>query len=156
MTIKEASKKYGVSTQAIYQRLKKHDIELSTVRDSVSGQLLQSGEELLEQLFTKQREEVDNESTTRLEEIQSVKEQLLQVVNERNALRADVSRLEAELRGERELRSAIERERDTLRTALDQSQQLQAMTLSRIPEPRKSLWQRLTERKRLKDGEARI
>lgn len=151
MTIKEAAKGYGVSTQAIYQRLKKHGAELSIIKDSKTGHLTAEGEKLLCKLFTKHSIESVNMESGALQVEQGARGLLEQVERERDALRADVSRLEAELRGERELRAAVERERDTLRTALDQSQQLQAMTLSRIPEPRKTLWQRLLERKR--DGE---
>lgn len=151
MTIKEASKKYGVTTQAIYQRIKKSGAKLSTIKDNETGNLTAEGEKLLCELFTKHSIESVNMESGALQVEQGARGLLEQVERERDALRADVSRLEAELRGERELRAAVERERDTLRTALDQSQQLQAMTLSRIPEPRKTLWQRLLERKR--DGE---
>lgn len=143
MTIKEASKKYGVTTQAIYQRIKKSGAKLSTIKDNETGHLTPDGERLLCEMFGKDGSEIVNVESVDLQALRLANDRVAQVERERDALRADVGRLEAELHGERELRAAVERERDTLRTALDQSQQLQAMTLSRIPEPRKSIWARL-------------
>ena len=39
MTIKEAAKLYGISTQAVYQRLKKANINLDTLKDKETGEI---------------------------------------------------------------------------------------------------------------------
>lgn len=139
MTIKQAAEQYKVSTQAIYQRLKKSGKQLSTLKDSKTGHLTPEGAAIVCNWFDNHVPTIANDESARL--------QLEQLTNERNALVQDVARLEAELRTEREMRAMLEGERDALRQALDRSQQLQAMTLARLPEQRTPFLLRLLGRR---------
>ena len=51
MTIKEFAKEQGISTQAVYQRLKKNKIRVEAVTEKGTGEITGEGQTILERLF---------------------------------------------------------------------------------------------------------
>lgn len=115
MTIKELAKELGISTQAIYQRIKAAGIQLDSLKEPGSQELSEDGRKQLAQLFTKQQSTNDDLQKT------------LQTENE--FLKQRCKELEAD--------------RDRWQQAAEQAQQLaaqaQALSLARLPAPRRSL-----------------
>lgn len=121
MTIKEAAAQYGVSKQAIYQRLKKAGKDLDQIRDAKTGELTEVGRELVNSIYGQNADK--GASTVKHDDLQ-----VERMKAEIEALRAENKALNAQLDAARD-------ERDYLRQALDREQQLHGMTLSRLPAP---------------------
>ena len=138
MTIKDVAARTGLSHQAIYKRLKARGLSVSELKDKQSGHLTEEGERLLAEMFSLQAEEItaDTEPTEASESAQEAEEsgseelrnQVAELTTQVEKLRNQVATLE-------EKNSALTEERDFLRIALDRSQQLQAITASKIPNP---------------------
>lgn len=115
MTIKEFAKEMGISTQAIYQRIKGAGIKLDSLKMTGSQELSDEGRKQLAQLFTRQQSTNDD------------LQKALQTENE--FLKQRCKELEAD--------------RDRWQKATEQAQQLaaqaQALSLARLPAPRRSL-----------------
>lgn len=123
MTIKEFSKELGISTQAIYQRIKSAGIQLDSLKMPGSQELSDEGRKHLAQLFTKQQPtNGDLQKTLRAEN-----ELLKQRCKE------------------------LEADRDRWQHVAEQAQQLaaqaQALSLARLPAPRRSLLEWLRGKK---------
>lgn len=56
MTIKQAAAKYGVSPQAVYQRLKKRNIYVEKLTDKETGELTPDGEIVIDNLFNPEKQ----------------------------------------------------------------------------------------------------
>lgn len=108
MTIKDIASQAGISVQAVYKRIRASGLMVETMKDKETGQLTPEAEKAVESLFHLERKPVDNDST--------------QV----EALTARVTELTTQVEN-------LIAERDYLRKALDQAQQLQALTLAKIP-----------------------
>lgn len=123
MTIKEAAAHYGVSTQAIYQRIAKAGKKTKELTNRENGELTEEGEELLASLFTN--------------ELQSKSES---VCNQCKQLEATNAALQAQI-------DELQRDKDRLYALLAQAQQTtQALTVARLAAPEKKnapLWERV-------------
>lgn len=119
MTIKEAAALYGVSKQAIYQRLKKTGQDLDQIRDAKTQELTEFGIELVNSIYGQKADKEQSSVNQSVKELESLKSENVRLQEQVNALTEKVA--------------ALTEERDFLRRSLDQSQQLQAMTLSRLP-----------------------
>lgn len=122
MTIKEFSKELGISTQAVYQRIKAAGIQLDSLKEPGSQELSEDGRKQLAQLFTKQ---------------QSINDDLIKSLQTENEfLKQRCKELEAD--------------RDRWQQATEQAQQLaaqaQALSMARLPAPRRSLLDWLSSR----------
>lgn len=122
MTIKEFSKELGISTQAVYQRIKAAGIQLDSLKEPGSQELSEDGRKQLAQLFTKQ---------------QSINDDLIKSLQTENEfLKQRCKELEAD--------------RDRWQQATEQAQQLaaqaQALSMTRLPAPRRSLLDWLSSR----------
>ena len=93
MTIKEAAEHYGVSQQAIYQRLKKAGVNLKTLKNPDTGELTPDGEAVINQLFN-QRQPTD--STNLKEQFNELSKEVASLKAENEALKARVRDLEAD------------------------------------------------------------
>lgn len=126
MTIKEAAAHYGVSTQAIYQRIAKAGKKTKELTNRENGELTEEGEELLASLFTN--------------ELQSKAESVCNQCKQLEALQASNAALQAQI-------DELQRDKDRLYTLLAQAQQTaQALTVARLTAPEKKtapLWERL-------------
>lgn len=124
MTIKEFSKELGISTQAVYQRIKAAGIPLDSLKEPGSQELSESGRKQLAQLFTKQQSTNDD----LIKSLQTENEFLKQRCKE------------------------LEADRDRWQQAAEQAQQLaaqaQALSMARLPAPRRSLLDWLSSRNR--------
>lgn len=123
MTIKEFSKELGISTQAIYQRIKAAGMQLDSLKTPGSQELSDEGRKQLAQLFTKQQPTNGDLQKS------------LQAENE--LLKQRCKELEAD--------------RDRWQHVAEQAQQLaaqaQALSLARLPAPRRSLLEWLRGKK---------
>lgn len=128
MTIKEAAARYGVSRQAIYQRLKRQGLQVDMLRDPKTGELTPEGEATLSSMFT---EAEATEQTTP----DNNQAQIDALTAERDALREQVTQLTSQVDTINAQLATLTDERDFLRRALDQAQQLHAMTLQALPPP---------------------
>lgn len=129
MTIKEAASSYGVSTQAIYQRIAKAGKKAKDITEGKNAELTQEGLSLLATWFENdQPQEVEKPC------------QRCQLLERENAsLQALNESLQAQLQN-------MQEDKERLYTLLSQAQQTQAMTLARLPAGKDSLWQRMKKR----------
>lgn len=128
MTIKEAAALYGVSTQAIYQRIAKAGKKARDLTEGKTAELTQEGEELLATIFATEKapQEKPCENCKALE-------------RENAALQTLVTALQGQL-------ATAQEDKERLYTLLSQAQQTQALTLARLPAENQSLWQRMRNR----------
>lgn len=118
MTIKDVAQVTGLSQQAIYKKIKARGIMLEELKDKETGQLSKHGEEVIRDLFSDKKDEkkVEKQDSTEIEK-----------------LKAEVEKLRNKVEYLEEKNNQLTEERDFLKTALNQAQQLQALTLARIP-----------------------
>ena len=116
MTIKEVAQLTGLSHQAIYKKIKARGWRLEELKDKSTGQFTPEAEESIKALFgiTEDAKPVETE----VEKLQTEVERLRNLVD-RQELQIKI----------------LTDERDFLRVALDRSQQLQGMTLTKLPTP---------------------
>lgn len=146
MTIKEFAKNKGISTQAVYQRIKVAKIELSSLKSG--DQLSPDGLARLEQLFTTQ----DRSSIDKLTALEA----------DKAALQTTIDRLEALLEETRQQRDQWQQQAMQSAQALeaaqkiaDQAQQLNAAAMQRIALPApKGFLSRLFHRDEKKENKA--
>lgn len=124
MTVKEAAALYSISPQAIYQRLKSKGVDIRTIKNK-AGELTPEGEQLLEDLFD--RTSVTGEGDPVISQAQQEQKK------QDEALTLQVEKLTAEVDFLKAQVEILKEERDYLRRALDQSQQLHAMTMRMLP-----------------------
>lgn len=139
MTIKDIAAAAGLSHQAIYKRLKARGVRLETLKDKKTGELTEEGEALIKEIFSLQDEQ---ETAAPPPPAAAEKEAPAEVESEVERLRNQVERLNIEVERLRnqvatleEREKALTDERDFLRLSLERSQQLQAITAQKIPNP---------------------
>lgn len=110
MTIKDAAEKYGISKQAIYQRLKRNSIPVDNLTDQETGTLTPEAEAILENLFGENRQQFDKRKLNLTEELKAAQAEIQQQ-------KANIELLTAKL-------EAAERERDLLKDTIDQERAL--------------------------------
>lgn len=152
MTVQEAASLYGVSKQAIYQRLKAKGYDIKQLKDS-SGSLTEDGESILAQLFDHTSVTGDGDSMPQQSRKEPAKQELpslLQAQKRVAELEKQVDGLQREVDFLTKHVDALKEERDYLRRALDQAQQLHAMTMKQMlppsPAERKGAFSWLTSR----------
>ena len=118
MTIKDAAEKYGISKQAIYQRLKRNNIQIDSLTDPETGNLTPDAEAIMENLFGEGSQQFNKRKLTLTEELKAAQAEI-------QHQQAIVDLLTAKL-------EAAERERDLLRETLDQER---AMFQRFLPAP---------------------
>lgn len=130
MTIKEAAAVYGVSTQAIYQRVAKAGKKTKDITNRQTGELTEEGSQLLTTWFT-------NET----------KQETGKECNNCKALEAAITALQAENKSLQAQITSLQADKDRLYTLLNQAQQTtQALTLARIGSSQtrtRPIWERL-------------
>ena len=136
MTIKEIAAAAGVSHQAIYKRLKARGVRLETLKDKTTGALTAEGEALIrEMLNLKDQEETAAPPPPAAEEKAAPAEVEKELRNQVERLNLEVERLRNQVAALEEKEKALTDERDFLRLSLERSQQLQAITAQKIPNP---------------------
>ena len=116
MTIKEAAQLYGVSTQAIYQRIAKAGKKAKDLCNGANRDLTEEGAALLSAWFTNADQGALNQPCKRCQELE----------RENAALQAENTALQAQL-------DAAQADKERLFSLLAQAQQTaQALTVARI------------------------
>lgn len=116
MTIKEAAVHYGVSTQAIYQRVSKAGKKAKDITNAKTGDLTSDGESLLASWFTN---EVAADVETSCKRCKELEMEIASLKAEKAALQVQVAE--------------IQKDKDRLYSLLNQAQQTaQALSLARI------------------------
>lgn len=139
MTIKDIAAAAGLSHQAIYKRLKARGVKLEDIKIKGTGELTAEGEALIKEIFSLQDKQEESappppaaeEKAAPVEvesEVEKLRNQVAELSGEVEKLRNQVATLE-----DRE--KALTDERDFLRLSLERSQQLQAITAQKIPNP---------------------
>lgn len=143
MTVKEFAELVGISHQAIYKKLKGRGVALESLKDKETGQLTEEGETLLRRIYNIQ-EQGDEQRETTAEEAAEVEREAAppapkqvekELRNQVAELQKEVERLRNQVATLEEKQEALTDERDFLRISLERSQQLQALTASKIPNP---------------------
>ena len=143
MTIKEFAAQIGVSDKAIYKRLKREGIELSSLKTKGSSALSPEGEARLRELYSLQAPEAIEAETENQGEPGEVESAVENSTSEGENSTSEVERLKSEIKRLEELNKALTDERNFLRgsleraqVSLDRAQQLQAMATAKIPTPK--------------------
>lgn len=76
MTIKEFSKKMGITPQAVYQKMKNSSIDLNSIKDAKTGELTDEGLEILNNLFSKGGASEGKENAALIDKITALKNEL--------------------------------------------------------------------------------
>lgn len=154
MTIEDIARGKGISEQAVYKRIRKHGLVVSTLKDRKTGQFTPEGEQLLRELFSLQAPESPAdppgdqaaEPTTAEATGQEAAAEAVEVEkgepSEVEKLRAEVEKFRNQVEKAlnriellEQQNAALTEERDFLRLSLERAQQLQAITASKIPNP---------------------
>ena len=122
MTIKDAAKLYGISTQAVYQRLKKANINLDTLKDKETGEITPDGEAVFGKLFTK-HEGQKPESFKSI--IETQKQLIASLQKENGELVEKVSKLQKE-------NDDLKADKENWYKALETAQRLHEETIQRL------------------------
>lgn len=143
MTIKEIAERAGLSHQAIYKRLKARGVSLETIKEKGTGELTAEGEALLLELFNLQDQQ-EREAPPAHETAEppadrahgeGLRNQVERLKNQVAELNSEVEKLRNQVATLEEKEKALIDERDFLRITLERSQQLQAITAAKIPNP---------------------
>lgn len=169
MTIKDIAAAAGLSHQAIYKRLKARGVKLESIKIKGTGELTEEGEALLREIFSlkdQQEEAAPPPPAAEKEAPAEVESEVEKLRNQVEKLRAEVEKLRNQVATLEDKEKALTDERDFLRLSLERSQQLQAITAQKIPnpppalaagveqEPRRGLlgWLRRKEKKPVNEG----
>lgn len=125
MTIKDAAKKYGISVQAIYSRLKKEGIALETLKDADTGELSVDAEVVFDKLFDKDRQRKHESFNSTIQRLQVE----IQRLNEENASLVEKLKLVENENAD------LKQERERLLTIAQQAQELHKAALDRLLPP---------------------
>lgn len=151
MTIKDMAERIGVSDKAIYKRLKSEGISLASLKTKGTSSLSSEGERLLLELYSLQAPTAELGKMSNYEEAvevengeNPVENSTEQVENELEQLKTEVERWRKQAESAANqvekleaLNNALTDERDFLRLSLERLQQIQAMTVSKIAEPKR-------------------
>ena len=131
MTIKEAAQQYGISPQAVYQRLKKQGIDVKTIKNK-AGELTKDGEKIMFSLFD--RSTVEGEGTQA--EAEQAREKLeAEAAKQAEADKRSIEVLKVEVEYLKKQVESLENDKAQLTAALDNAQRLHAMTLNQMQRP---------------------
>lgn len=157
MKIQDVAKKYGMSTSAVYKRLKAASLQVADLVDKDTRELTTAGESTVLALFddihvdqvhnqwNEVDNQVDNHSTT-------LSEQLAEAEKTVKRLTTEVERLTTQLTAAADTNRLLSDQLAKANEALERAQQLQALTLQKIPAalpaPKQGLFSRLFHRQK--------
>lgn len=141
MTIKEAAAFYGVSTQAIYQRIAKVGKKSKDITNAKTGHLTEEGSALLADWFSSDLQQHPSQEREVEKEIDKECARCKELEKDLAALQAENKTLQTQL-------ASMQADKDRLYTLLNQAQQTaQALTVARIGAVNRSgtppLWERI-------------
>lgn len=132
MKIKDAAEKYGISSQAIYQRLKRQGIDVEKLKSKETGDLTADALAIIENLFGESSAQFNKQRASTQEELARLRTLVQSLEHERDLLRVKLE--------------AAERERDTATETLNQERALFTKYLPAPETNKKSLFQRIFSR----------
>ena len=139
MTIADAAKQYGVTQQAIYQKLKRKGIKRAAIQQAGTAELTEEGESIIASLFNRDTVSVAKRSFQKTEELFNIKLQMQTLENslkekteEVEQLKQTVTKLEQDTAALRDHLHEVEEERDFLRLTVSQLTETQRMTLAAL------------------------
>lgn len=132
MKIKDAAEKYKISSQAIYQRLKRQGIDVETLKDKETGDLTPDALGIIENLFGESSEQYNKQKASTLAELARLRQLVQSLEYERDLLKVKLE--------------AAERERDTAVDTLNQERSLFTKYLPAPENEKKGLIRRLFAR----------
>jgi len=135
MTIKQFAKKYSISTQAVYQKLKAANIQLSDIKQGNSQELTEEGLRQLESIFA-------NKSKEKTESIERLKVENQLLNDQIKEIKADRDRWAAAAKAAQEALAAAQEALQREQQATHQAQAIQMATIQTMQ--KRSLWARLT------------
>lgn len=144
MNVKDIAAAKGISLQAVYKRIRARKIDLSSLQDKLTGEFTKEGEQTIRRLFSldKPIEEDSHVAEEAVQEFTESKEKVSnELIGQLEELKREVERLQTEIANLKQHEEELIGEREYLKGALDRAQQLQAMTISKLPEPVKKLQQ---------------
>lgn len=130
MTIKEVAAKYGISQQAIYQRIKNNGISLKSLKDQKTGELTPDALGILENLFGESSEKFNQQRMSKEEELTRLRALIQSLEHENELLKIKLEATEA-----------------AKVAAVETLNQERALFTRLLPAPRPSLWERLKGKK---------
>ena len=148
MTIKELAKEKGISTQAVYQKLKAAGIQISSIKQENAQDLTPEGLEQINQLFTKGIEKNGQENGDFIDKLKSLQLENERLKDEKALLKFQVDELKAMID---ELRADRDRWAAQAESAQQTAQQAQALNLAAIqalpaPKEKAKWWQRFSRK----------
>ena len=139
MTIAEAAKLYGVSQQAVYQKLKRKGIKRSDIQQAGTVELTSEGEDIIASLFKADTNDVTKQALKRAQDVIDLTQRLQTACNELEAknkeadeLKERVTQLEKDLSLAHERLKEATEERDFLRMTVSQLNETQRLTLAAL------------------------
>jgi len=129
MTINEVAQRYGISHQAVYKRIKSAGHKLNELKDKTTGQLTPDGEAIVLALFSDENQAPPPDAT----QVEKLKTEVAELRPEVEKLRNQVATLEERLKTVTEERDFLRTTLETTNKNLENAQQLQAMTLAKLP-----------------------
>ena len=112
MTIKEFAQEQGLSTQAVYQRLKKNKIRVEAVTEKGSGEITSDGKVILDKLFDPENRQTKPPKDDLIEALEAQVEEL----------RIAVSRKEERIKSLEEEAGELKKDKEYFKQALDTAQ----------------------------------
>ena len=143
MTIKDVAARAGLSHQAIYKKIKARGVSLESIKIKGTGELTAEGEALMRELFNLQDQEereapppvAAEPETAPPGEVERLRNQVEKLNAQVAELNNEVEKLRNQVATGEAREKALADERDFLRVSLERSQQLQAITAAKIPNP---------------------
>lgn len=163
MTVKDVAMFFSITPAAVYKAVKAHKLRISDLMDPATKQLTEEGEAQLMDMFelpavdnqlNQVESQVDNQQTPVDQPVDNQITELttrLKAVEEENArLKTDLAAAQAEVQGLRDQLGQAIQSLQHERDALERAQQLQALTLQKLPAlpaPKTGIFSRLFHRK---------
>lgn len=137
MRVKDFARDAGITPAAIYKRVKALGMSLTDLQDPHTGELTADGIDTLEGLFRVEDPRKITELTTKITELKTevteLTTKITKLTTEITELKTKLTSVETENAALKGKMDVITGERDYLRDALDRSQQLEGLALSKIP-----------------------
>jgi len=125
MTIKEFAKQEGISTQAVYQRLKKNKIRMEAVTEKGTGEITGEGQAILERLFDPKNRQT---KPAKDERIEALEQQIAE-------LRAELATKAERVKSLEEQAANLKEDKEYFKQALDKAQNNLSEIKALLPGP---------------------
>ena len=128
MTIKDVARMTGLSSQAVYKKIKASGHTLESLKNKATGHFTPEGEQIIKDLFSVDEngsQTAKNEDST---EVEKLKKDIAELTTRLKEIDNQVETMTEKIK-------ALTDERDFLRAALDKSQLMEAAVIAKLPAP---------------------